>query len=430
MGEQHDPLGFLDAHLQSLDERGLRRRLRKVSPAASPFVERGGRQLLHLCSNNYLGLATHPAVVEAARQAASEFGVGAGAARLVTGHFAIHDTLEAEIAALKHTDSALVFPTGYAANLGAITALANRRDVILADALNHASLIDGCRLSGATVRKYRHADTAHLRELLALDTILPSTHIATDDTAAQGDDEAAKPRRRRFIVTDGVFSMDGDCAPLVELAEIAEETGAILVVDDAHGTGVFGRFGAGTADELGLDPSRIHVHIGTLSKALGTQGGFVAGSRRLIEFLLNAARSYVFTTALAPPIAAAAVAAVREIQRDDEPRNTLRRHAERMRVELAAMGYNLASAPVTATAAAAGPISPIVPIVVGDAQRALELSRALETHGVLVSAIRPPTVPMGTSRLRVTVMATHTDADIAMALDAFRVAGREVGLLR
>ena len=395
-----DRLDFIDEQLAARAAAGLRRELRLVEPGATPWIERAGKRLLHLCSNNYLGLATHPEVIAAAREALETHGAGAGASRLISGNLAVHEDLEHALARLKKQEAALVFPTGYAANLGAITALAGPRDLILADALNHASLNDGCRLSGARVRHYRHADVDHLRELLALEP----------------------PRGRVLIVTDGVFSMDGDVAPLPQLADAADKANAVLIVDDAHGTGVLGSNGSGSA-EATHTVGRVHVHIGTLSKALGSQGGFVAGSRKLIDWLLNAARTHVFSTGLAPACAAAATAAIRLVQAEPHRRERVRELAQRMRDGLTAAGFTLRPLGSTAT------LTPLIAVHVGDASAAVALASALEARGVLAPAVRPPTVPDGTSRLRVTLMADHSDDDVALALRAFGEAGRETGVL-
>lgn len=372
--------------LSTLAAKGLLRNLRTLSSGPDPWVEYEGRRLLHLASNNYLGLATEPRVVEAAAEAARRYGAGAGASRLMTGHTDLHAALEADLAAWKGTEAALVFPTGFAANLGVLTALAGPRDAIFADALNHASLIDGARLCRATVRYYRHGDLDHLEHLI----------------------RKTRCRGRRLIVTDGVFSMDGDLAPLPGLVEIAERHEALLVVDDAHGTGVLGPDGAGTAAHFGLS-GRIPVQIGTLSKALGAQGGFVAGSRELIDYLINRARPFIYSTGIAPPVAAAARTALALVRQEPERRARLRENARWLRQRLQAMGLRLVPAADT----------PILAVLIGEAEAALAFSQRLLEAGVLVPAVRPPAVPPGTSRLRVSVMATHTAEDLAMAAEAF-----------
>ncbi len=394
------PLDFCRDRLDALRADGLARALRLTSPAARPRVERDGRTLLNLSGNNYLGLADDPRVVAAAKAALDRHGVGAGASRLISGSLPPHADLEADLARFKGEEAALVFPTGYAANLGALAALAGPRDVVCSDALNHASLIDGGRLSGATVRRYRHRDVGHLRELLG---------------ASRGDG-------RRLVVTDGVFSMDGDLAPLPALAEVAAEHGAILVVDDAHGTAVLGPEGRGTAAALGVEDG-VHVHVGTLSKALGGQGGFVAGRRDLVDILVNAARTFVFTTGLAPALAAAAREALAISVTEGDRRERLAANARALRAALRRAGF------AVLPEADEEPVTPIVPVLVGEAARAVALADRLRGLGVLVPAIRPPTVPKGTSRLRASVMATHTADDVAEAAAAFARAGADLGLV-
>lgn len=385
----------LAAGLAAARRAGLFRELHPLSTGPGPWVYREGRRCLNLASNNYLGLATHPEVVAAARAALEVYGAGAGASRLVTGDLEIHRQLEEVLASLKGAEAALVFPSGYAANVGVLTALAGRRDHLFCDALNHASLFDGCRLSGARLHVYRHADPGHLETLLR-------------EAPAVG---------RRFVVTDGVFSMDGDVAPLPALVSLAERYGATLVVDDAHATAVLGPGGAGTAHLFGLG-DRVPVQVGTLSKALGAQGGFVAGSRRLVEFLVNRARPFIFSTGLAPASAAAALAALRVAGREPWRRERV--------VELAARFRR-------AVAQALGPRdgvdlrgdgTPIVPVVLGDPARALRVAARLLERGVLAPAIRPPAVPRGTSRIRVSFMASHSDTDLELAVEAFATALR------
>jgi 8-amino-7-oxononanoate synthase len=372
--------------LDELAVRGLRRELRPQAGPALPTVERGGRELINLASNNYLGLAADERVVEAAVEGLRRWGVGAGASRLVTGDFAVHEELEAELAALKGAEAALVFTSGYAANVGLLGALAGPRDQIFSDALNHASLIDGCRMSHAKVQRYQHSDLDQLEALL----------------------RAAPARGERLIVTDAVFSMDGDLAPLPALCDLAERYGATLVVDDAHGTGVLGAGGRGTAHHLGVQ-GRVPAQVGTLSKALGVQGGFVAGSRTLIELLIHRARSFVFSTGLAPVLAAAALAALRIAVAEEWRRERRAAHMGRLRAALAARGLQVLGEPA----------APLTALLVGEPEAALALAARLEERGVLAPAIRPPTVPAGGSRVRLAPMATHTPAQIDQVIAAF-----------
>jgi len=382
------PLGFLDAALARAEREALRRSLREVQDAPAARVRVGRRSLVLLCSNAYLGLNRHPEVVRAAAEAVQVHGTGSGASRLVSGSLPVHRGLEADIASLKGTEDAVLFSSGFAANVGTIPALVGRGDAVFSDTLNHASLVDGCRLSRADVQVYAHADP---------------------------DDLAGRLRRceapgRRLVVTDGVFSMDGDIAPLRALADVCEEHDAILMVDDAHGTGVLGPEGAGTAAEAGV-AERVHVHMGTLSKALGTEGGFIAGSRTLCEWLRNRARPFVFSTAPAPASAAAAAAAIRVMRREEGLRLRLHRQARRLREGLAGRGLPVAEGR-----------TPIVPVLVGGAADTMRLMAGLEERGVFAVGIRPPTVPPGTARIRATVMASHSDDDIDAAVDAFGAA--------
>lgn len=371
--------------LQRIRSAGLHRALRAVDGAQDTHLTIGGRRVLSLCSNNYLGLANHPALIEAACAAARSDGIGAGASRLISGSMRAHHALEARLAAFKRTEACLLFTSGYHANLGAITALVGPGDAVFSDALNHASLIDGCRLSRAAVHVYPHADVTALEDRLRV-----------------------VPARRRLIVTDSVFSMDGDVAPLAEICALAERYDAMVMVDEAHATGILGPRGAGLVDALGLH-DRVTVQMGTLGKALGAFGAYVAGSARLIELLVNTARPVIFTTALPPPVVAAAAAALTLVEREPERRAALRRNAARLRAGLRALGAEVPG----------DDDSHILPVMVGDATATMALSAALLDAGVFAHGIRPPTVPEGTGRLRVTVMATHRDADIDAALAAF-----------
>ena len=387
-----DPLAFCAEELARLEATGLGRRVRALESASEPEVVLDGRRVLCLASNNYLGLAAHPEVVEAAAEAARRFGAGAGSARLVTGGLVLHDELEARLAAFKGTEGALLFSSGYLANLGTVAALVRPGDVVFSDALNHASIIDGCRLSKADVHVYRHAEADHLAERLG----------AWRRTAAA--------TARALVVTDSVFSMDGDVAPLPEIAAACERHGAVLMVDEAHATGVVGPDGRGAVAGYGLE-GRVGVVMGTLSKSLGAAGGFIAGSADLCAYLRNRARSFVFDTALPPPIVAAALAALDVLEREPERPVRARALAARLAGGLRAAGYGVADPPAA-----------VLPVVVGAPDAALGLSARLLDAGVLVTAIRPPSVPEGTSRLRATVMATHTDAQIDRAVAAFAAA--------
>ena len=350
------------------------RRLLDGPQGVRPLID--GRRMLSFCSNDYLGLAAHPELVEALREGAERYGVGSGAAHLVSGHGEPHQRLEAALAAFVGRPRALLFSTGYMANLGTIQALAGRGSRILADKLNHASLTDGARLSGARLLRYPHADSDALVRMLG----------GTD---------------RALIVTDGVFSMDGDLAPLPVLARFARDSGAWLMVDDAHGLGVLGEAGRGSLELFSLGVDEVPILVGTLGKAFGTFGAFVAGSEPLIETLIQRARSYIYTTALPPAVAHASCVALDIALRDGWRRAHLRRLIARFRDGARALGLPLAASD-----------TPIQPLIAGDAACALAWSRFLEARGVLVTAIRPPTVPAGSARLRVTLSAAHQDADV------------------
>ena len=369
-------LDWVTDALHDLDRRGLRRRTRHRDEPAGLLVD--GR--VSFSSNDYLGLAADPRVAEAASVAAQRWGAGAGASRLITGGTALHRELEIALAAWKGSQDALVFSSGYLANTGTIGALAGAGDAVLSDELNHASIIDGCRMSGAEVHVYPHADVAALKELLA--------HSSA---------------RRKLIVTDGVFSMDGDAADIPALAAVAREHDAMLMVDDAHGAGVIGPDGRGTAAAQGC-PEGVDITVGTLSKALGVAGGYVTGSAELCEWLRNRARGFVFDTALAPPAVGAALAALR-IARDEPWR---REHAVALAKELAG---GLGVEP---------PAACIVPLMVGAADDAVALQHGLQQQGLDVVAIRPPTVPDGTARLRFATTALHSPADVTLAIAALR----------
>lgn len=386
---------MFEQHLHKLTAQHLTRRLRTVRSATGPIVELEGRRVLLLASNDYLGLATHPDVVQAAIQATQQYGTGAGAARLISGTLPPHQDLELALARFKGTSAALTFGSGYLANLGTIPTLIGRGGLILADRLCHASLIDGCKLSGADLRVYRHGDVEHLQTLLA--------------RRARG--------RRTLIVTDGLFSMDGDLAPLPDLAESAQRFEADLYVDDAHGTGVMGSTGRGTIEHFGLE-SRIPFHMGTLGKALGSSGAYVVGPSTLIDYFMNSSRSFIFTTAPPPASAAAAAAALKVLQQEPDRRNRLWGNRGRLASGLKALGFQLMAS-----------VSPIMPILVGDAEKAVAFAEQLFAEGVYAPAIRPPTVPESSSRIRVTITSEHTLSHIEHALGAFERAGKTARLL-
>lgn len=353
-----------------------------------------GTQYLSFCSNDYLGLARHPAVIDAFKQGADEYGVGSGASHLVTGHQRAHHELEEALAEFVHRPRALLFSTGYMANLGVVAALLGRGDVIYEDRLNHASLIDAGLLSGARVKRYAHNDPIALTQLFARD----DENIVAHD---------APPRRSRLIITDGVFSMDGDLAPLPALAATAQEHAAWLMVDDAHGLGVIGATGRGSLEHFELRDGAVPILVGTLGKAFGTFGAFVAGSDDLIEYLIQRARPYIYTTALPPAVAHATLTSLRLVREEDGRRAHLHALIARFRRGAAQLGARLMNS-----------ATPMQPLLVGDAEQALALSAALRAHGIYITAIRPPTVPAGTARLRITFSAAHSEAEVDRLLDA------------
>jgi 8-amino-7-oxononanoate synthase len=373
----------LGADLAALDRAGLRRTLRPTIRCGSHVIV-DGHHAIDFSSNDYLGLASDRRLSAAVIDALRDDALGAGAARLISGDHPLHETLERELAAFKRAEAALLFGSGYLANVGTIPALVGRRDVIYADALNHASLIDACRLARADVRTFPHLDLAELATMLAADR---------------------GQFRRRLIVVDGVFSMDGDLFPLCELVEVARAYDAWTYVDDAHGTGVLGENGRGSAEHWKVEGS-IDVVMGTLGKAFGVAGAYVTGSRVLVDYLLHRARAFVFTTAQPPALAAAASAALAIIQAEPELRSRLRRNAHKLRAALRGRGFD-----------PAGPADGhIVPLVIGDSEATVRLGAELRQRGILVGAVRPPTVPLGSARLRITVSAAHTDAEIDQLL--------------
>ena len=385
----------LGPRLAALDAQHLRRVIRPSSTGSRPRVRVDGRELVQFCSNDYLGLASDPRLARAAADAVFRFGSGSGSSRLVGGTTSLHADLEKALAELKSTEGSLVYASGYQANLGVLSGLMGKNDVIFSDELNHASLIDGCRLSRARVLVYRHLDLDHLEQLLT-----------TTSTNGQ-----------RLVVTETVFSMDGDVVPLRELVTVAHRRDAWIMVDEAHATGVFGNRGGGVAQEMGLT-KEIDIQIGTLSKALGSLGAFAAGSTTLVNWLTNVSRPFIYSTALAAPSVAAALAAVTIVQNEPQRRERLWNHVATMRSELTSLGFQ-----VGATR------SPIIPLIIGDSERAVRFSSALLELGVLIPAIRPPTVPVGTARLRIVPMATHTTDDVKFGLEALADAGRVSGVI-
>jgi len=386
---------MFEKHLHQLEARHLVRRLRLIESEPGPVVITEGRRVILMASNDYLGLAAHPKVKAAAIAATEAFGAGSGASRLLSGTFPPHMELEAALARFKGTEAALLFGSGYLANLGLVPALIGSGGLILADRLCHASLIDGCRLSGAEFRVFRHRDVAQVRTLLA----------------------RRSARRETLLVTDGLFSMDGDVAPLPELIALADRYGARVLVDDAHGTGVMGPHGRGTLEHFGVE-SRLPFHMGTLGKALGSSGAYVAGPDNFIRYLLNTARSFIYTTAPPPATAAASLAGLEILCSEPERRTRLWANQEHLYAGLTSLGFH-----TTET------VSPIIPVLIGDADMATRMAERLFQSGVYAPAIRPPTVPRQSSRIRVTVTSEHSHEQLESVLAAFQDAGRALGLV-
>lgn len=396
-------MNFISEEIDNLKASGLYRTLRTIEGAQGPRVKIDGEEAILLCSNNYLGLADHPRLKEAAVRAIEKYGVGSGASRLVSGTMGLHLGLEERIARFKGTEAALVFNSGYAANVSIIPALVGRGDIVFSDKLNHASIMDGCVLSRAEFKRYPHKDMAELERLLA----------AASQQSAVGSDVS-----RKLIVTDSVFSMDGDIAPLPEIIELAQRYGAMVMVDDAHATGVLGNTGKGGLEHFNLKCEENIIQMGTLGKALGTFGAYIAGSRELIDYLINKARGFIFSTSLPPSVLASTMAAIDLVEDEPYLRQALWEKTWYLKKGFDSMGYDTM-----------GSETPIIPVFVGDAGKTMEFSRRLMDEGIFVSGIRPPTVPEGRSRLRTTVMATHTNNDLDRAIEAFSKVGRELCLI-
>jgi 8-amino-7-oxononanoate synthase len=385
----------LTQELDALEARSLRRCLRVVDELLpGGKVRVGGQILLNLSSNDYLGLAQDPRLINAAQAAALRWGAGAGASRLVVGHLGLHEAVETRLAAFKGTEAAVIFPTGYMANLGTIAALMGPGDVIFSDRLNHASIYDGIKLSGATLQRFPHRDVNRLEQLL----------------------QQGGAARRRLIVTDSVFSVDGDIAPLNDLAALKARYGAWLMIDEAHATGVLGTRGAGLAEALGLT-GQVDIHMGTFSKALGSQGGYVAGDRRMVDYLHNRARSFIYSTALAPPVLGAIDQALKIVAQEPERRLYLARESEAFRQSLLSVGLDLL-----------GSETQIIPVLVGDNDRTLEFAAALKDQGIMAVALRPPTVPPGRARVRFSLSAGHSREDLRQARETIVATAQAFGL--
>ncbi len=385
---------MFEKELKNIKKRGLYRKLRLVESEQSSKVIIDGKEVILLSSNNYLGLANHPKIKEAAKKAIGKYGAGSGAARLISGNSVLYKELEEKLAEFKSTEAALVFGSGYLANISILSTVVGEGDLILSDELNHASIIDGCRLSRAEKIIYRHKDTRHIEEILS-----------------------KNKGRRSLIVTEGVFSMDGDIAPLPEIIALAKKNSAMVMVDDAHGTGALGKRGKGAAEHFGIEKG-IDIHMGTLGKALGAYGAYAAGDKGLIEFLINKARGFIFTTALPPSVLASAIKAVDILEEEPHLIKRLWENRDYLVNGLKAIGFNTMECE-----------TPIIPILIGSAEKALKMSEGLFEEGIYVPAIRPPTVPENTCRLRLTVMATHTKNDLNIALKAFERVGKRLNII-
>jgi len=399
-----DPLAFLDDELAALRADHLYRPLRVMSSAQGPIVSVDDRRLISLSSNDYLGLTHHPRLREAVLQAVREFGVGSGAVRTIAGTMSMHQQLEAELAAFKGTPAVLTFQSGFTANTGVIPVVTGEQDLIVSDALNHASIIDGMRLSRAPRKIYPHGDVAALREVLR-------------EARETGRADGAGPHRLILVVTDGVFSMDGDIAPLPGIVEAAEAYGAAVMVDDAHASGVLGRHGRGTVDHFGLH-GRVAIQVGTLSKAVGSLGGYVAGSLALRELLTQRARPFLFSTSHPPAVVAACREALRVMQEEPELQERLWANTARFKAGLTQLGFDTGRSE-----------TPITPVMMGDSETAGRFSDRLLDEGVFAQPVVFPTVAIDKARLRTIVTAAHADEQLDRALEAFDTVGHELGLI-
>jgi glycine C-acetyltransferase len=391
-----NPLAYLHDQLETLHREGTYQRLRILESESAAESRFDGKEVINLASNNYLGLTTHPKLREAAIDAVKKYGVGSGAVRTISGTMTLHMQLEERIAAFKNVEACVVFQSGFAANAGTVSAILTPEDHIISDELNHASIIDGCRLSKAKIHVFPHKDVAAAEKILGELDSVPG---------------------RKLLISDGVFSMDGDIGPLPGLVEAAEKHGAIMMVDDAHSSGVLGRNGRGTIDHFGLN-GRVHVQVGTLSKAIGVLGGYVCGSRDLIEFLYHRARPFLFSTSHPPAVAAACLAAFDVLEQEPERIEKLWANTRYFKKGLASAGFNTGISE-----------TPITPVIVGEAKTAHELSRELFNEGVLATGIGFPTVPKGKARVRTIVSATHTTEELDRALEVFSKVGKKMSIL-
>jgi glycine C-acetyltransferase len=399
-----DPLAFLGDELADLRARHLYRPLRVMSSAQGPIVSVDDRRLISLSSNDYLGLTHHPRLKEAALKAVRDFGAGSGAVRTIAGTMTLHEELERDLAAFKGTEATLTFQSGFTANTGVVPTITGEADLIVSDELNHASIIDGMRLSKAPRKIFKHADVDSLKAVL-------------DEAVEKGRDATGEPYRLILVVTDGVFSMDGDIAPLPGIVAAAEAANAAVFVDDAHASGVLGRDGRGSVDHFGLH-GRVAIQVGTLSKAVGVLGGYVAGSQDLRDILIQRARPFLFSTSHPPAVAAACREAIKVMQEEPELLERLWANTRRFKAELARLGFDTGRSE-----------TPITPVMMGDADTAGRFSQRLFDDGVFAQPVVYPTVALDKARIRTIVTAAHTDDLLDRALAAFAAAGRELGLI-
>jgi len=396
-----NPLSYLTEQLNDLKAKGTHFHLRVLDDEQAPVCTFDGKKVINLASNNYLGLTTHPKLREAALEAARKYGVGSGAVRTIAGTMKIHMELEERIARFKNVEACVVFQSGFTANAGTVSAILGKEDFIVSDELNHASIIDGARLSRAKILVFRHKDVAHAEEKLASIKDQPG---------------------RRLLITDGVFSMDGDIGPLPALCNLAEKYGAIMMVDDAHASGVLGRNGRGTIDHFHVH-GRVDVQVGTLSKAIGALGGYVCGSRDLIDFLYHRARPFLFSTSHPPSVAATCIAAFEVLEQEPERMDRLWENTRFWKKELANLGFNIGGTNTPASE------TPITPIIIGDGRLTMEFSRELFKEGVFGTGIAFPTVPEGKARIRTIMTATHTQDELGQALEVLNRVGKRMGIL-
>ena len=396
-----DPLSFLGKQLDELKAKGTHFKLRVLEDEQAPVCTFDGRQVINLASNNYLGLTTHPKLREAALEATKKYGVGSGAVRTIAGTMSLHMELEEKIAKFKGTEACVVFQSGFTANAGTVSAILGKEDFIISDELNHASIIDGARLSRAKILVFRHKDLAHAEEQLASVKDQPG---------------------HKLVITDGVFSMDGDIGPLPGLCEIAEKYGAIMMVDDAHASGVLGRNGRGTVDHFNVH-GRVDIQVGTLSKAIGALGGYVCGTRDLIDFLYHRGRPFLFSTSHPPSVAATCIAAFDVLQNEPELIDKLWENTKYWKKELGGLGFNIGGKNTPASE------TPITPIIVGDGRLTMDFSRELFKEGVLGTGIAFPTVAEGKARIRTIMTATHTKQQLDQALETLKRVGKRLGIL-